>query len=61
MTEIKPNEWRSVAREFPDASPATLEKIGKQLQFKLAKIVCEPLPADLQKLLSELEKKLVQE
>lgn len=60
--DTKPDGWRvSVARELDGEARATLEKIGQQLQVKLAKIVSEPLPSRLQYLVSELKEKLDQE
>jgi hypothetical protein len=62
MADTKPDEWRvAVARELDGEARAALEKIGQQLQFKLAKIVSEPLPPRLQYLVSELEQKLDQD
>jgi hypothetical protein len=58
MKNIKP-DWRSaVSREFHPGSAATLDKIGTQLRFKLAKIIAEPLPVELQELVRDLEHKL---
>lgn len=58
MNELRPDEWRRVlAREFQEQSVTATLQIGKQLQFKLAKITSEPLPVELQLLLGELEAK----
>ncbi len=58
MKELRPDEWRDVlAREFQEQSANATLQIGKQLQFKLAKITVEPLPGELQLLLGELEAK----
>ena len=46
MKELRP-EWRGTL-EFQEQSAAATLQIGKQLQFKLAKITVEPLPCDLQ-------------
>jgi hypothetical protein len=55
----KTDDWRvAVARQVEGEAIATLEKIGRQLQFKLAKIVAEPLPAEQQGLLSALENRI---
>ena len=56
MPQEKPPEWRDT-RESQEESRATLEKIGKHLQFKFAKIVTEPLPAEIHNLLNELTQK----
>lgn len=54
MKEPRPDEWRGAfAREFQEQSAARFEKIGKQLQFKLARITAEPLPAELHELLKK--------
>lgn len=59
MTDRKLDDWRvAVARELDGESGAALEKIGHQLKIKLAKIVAEPLPADLQELVSALENRI---
>jgi hypothetical protein len=59
MKELKPDDWSSAfSRERQGLPAATLEKIGKQLEFKFTKIVTEPLPAELQDLLIELEEAL---
>jgi hypothetical protein len=59
MKELKTDDWSSAfSRELQRPPAATLEKIGKQLEFKFAKIVTEPLPTELQDLLIELEEAL---
>ena len=61
MKELRPDEWRgAIAREFQEQSATATLQIGKQLQFKLAKITAEPLPGELQLLLGELEAKTAQ-
>lgn len=47
----------AVARESQEESLASLEKIGKHLQLKLAKIVGEPLPDEFHNLLNELKQR----
>lgn len=37
---------------------ANLQQIGNELRVQLTKIVAEPLPAELQKLLDQLDRKL---
>ncbi|TLG75170.1 hypothetical protein [Methylocystis sp. B8] len=59
MKKQECNEWRSALdREVQEQSAAALENVGTELQFKLAKIVGEPLPAEVHDLLNALEKKL---
>lgn len=61
MKELRPDEWQcALAREFQNQSAAATLQIGKQLQFKLARITAEPLPGELQLLLGELEAKTAQ-
>ncbi|MBG0800458.1 hypothetical protein IYW40_02950 [Methylocystis sp. H4A] len=54
MVELRTSEWRR-AHDFREEFVATAEKIGQQLQVKLAKIVAEPLPAEIHDLLREID------
>jgi hypothetical protein len=57
MKDLRPDLWRG-AGEFHALSSAATVQIGQQLEFKLAKITVEPLPAELQALVQKLERKL---
>jgi hypothetical protein len=59
MKVLRLDEWQgALALEFQEqTASATTIQIGKQLQFKLAKITAEPLAGELRLLLGELEAK----
>ena len=54
MTDkLEKRSFREPENNFLE-SRSTLEKIGKHLQFKLAKIVTEPLPEKIASLLNQI-------
>ena len=56
MSEKASDDGRdAVTREAEEQSAATLETIGKHLQFRLAGIVTQPLPEKMAVLLGELK------
>lgn len=59
MPENKPPERRDTpfaSEEELSGRRATLEKIGKELQFKLADIITKPFPETIDNLLKKLVK-----